>query len=229
MSWLVSLLLGWLADLWFVPAGAAAALWIYSLAAPGRLEARLVSVVSIALAALAGWLWIVSALAEARADGVSAERAVWADRVDREERRQDGANATAIAAARAEIIHLRTQSDALAALLEDLTHEADVSPDRDHIALPADSVRRLAAVGRAGRCEALRPAARTAGSGGRSGGSACRAMTVSEVEDGWRRDRATIVEAQRREAARARFYEARDGVLRGDQSTAASPGFSPVK
>lgn len=215
MGWLLSLVLGALAHLWFVPAGGAAALWLYSLVAPGRLSARLVSVGSLVLAALAGWLWVVQALDEARADGRLAERAVWIDRSDREERRQDGVNAAAIAAARAEVIHLRRESDGLASLLEDLTHEADLAPDRNRIALPPDSVRRIAAVGRGGRCEALRPAGGAVVAGGRAGATACRAMTVGEVEDAWRRDRATIVASRETSAALRRFYADRDAGLRG--------------
>lgn len=229
MSSILSLLLGWLADLWFVPAGAAAALWIYSLAAPGRLEARLVSVVSIALAALAGWLWIVSALAEAREAGATSERAVWSALVDEERRRQSAANATATAGANAEVLHLRRENDALAATLEDLTHEAEADPGRDAVALPSASVRRIAAIGRGGRCEARPAAGGTGRAGARPGAAACRAMTVAEVEAAWSRDRATIVEAQRRTAALGRFYEARDGALRDGQPAGAKPGFSPTK
>lgn len=214
-AWLLSLAVDALAGLWVVPAGGAAALWIYSLVVPGRLSARLVSVGSLVLAGIAGWLWVVVALDEAKEAGAAAERAAWVDRADREERRQDGANAAAIAAARAEVIHLRAQSDALAATLEDLTHEADASPDRDSIALPAASVRRIAAIGRSGRCEALRPAGGASGAGAGPRASACRAMTVAEVEDGWRRDRATIVALQRRFPALVRFYVDRDAALRG--------------
>lgn len=212
---LAAVLVGWLADLWFVPALVAAGLWLYARVVPGRLAAWLVDLLVAALAALAVWMGLSSALASARSAGVAAERAVWVDRVDREERRQDDANARAIAAARAEVTQLREREDALATLLEDLDHEATLAPARDAVALPADSVRRIAAVGRSGRCEARAATGGTGRADRRPGSAACRAMTVAEVEDGWRRDRATIVEAQRRTAALGRFYAARDAGLRG--------------
>lgn len=76
-------------------------------------------------------------------EGKATEREVWRAAADEERQRQARANAEAVAASERAAVALRRERDDLAQALEDLTHAADVDPDRDRDCLDAGSVREI--------------------------------------------------------------------------------------
>lgn len=186
--------------------------------------ARLALAGGLAAAIVAGWglhQWRAGvSVREAReageAAGKAAERAAWIEMRDEETRRRNAANAWARADGDTRIAALRAESDALADLVEELTHESLEADDRSRIALGADGVRRIAAVGRGGLCGPRAPAGRVGRADRPAGGAACRAMTEAEVEAAWIKDRRSLVVGASRHRALIGWITARDAALRGD-------------
>jgi hypothetical protein len=122
MSWLFSIVLSVLPDLWIVAALGGVALWLYGYFCPGKIAAEIVRIGSMALGGVALWLWIsagATAACEARIAAATAaetarQREIVGDALT--QARAEGAAAIADAA---------KAREALEAALDDADHAPD--------------------------------------------------------------------------------------------------------
>lgn len=124
MSWVLSLGLSVLPDLWILAALAAAALWLYGYFAPGRIAAEIVRFGALGLVGVAVYLWVYAGATEACEARVAAATAAETARQQRivgdaltQARAEGAAAASAAETARAD----------LEAALDRLDHEPDPS------------------------------------------------------------------------------------------------------
>jgi len=75
MTWILSVISSWLPDLWVLPAGAAAGLWVYGWWVSSRAAAEILHMGALALVGCAVWFWCWSgatAACEARVAAATA-------------------------------------------------------------------------------------------------------------------------------------------------------------
>lgn len=83
MDWALSILLGWMPDLWIIAALGAAALWVFAWFQPSRIAAEVVRVGVAVLLGLAVYLWTYATATTAYEARVAADREAERQRVER--------------------------------------------------------------------------------------------------------------------------------------------------